>query len=115
MHCGCLMLDALALLPTQDVCRGMAYVQDNFPDEGEALIIHPSVWWLINCLKDEHSCVSALVLQDEIGNPRRRRTKRVYRDRQERLQNLCIAYDDGQKSLEDFLRCVARNIRLGDV
>ena len=32
------MLDALQLLPTQDVCRGMAYVQDNFPDEGEALI-----------------------------------------------------------------------------
>ena len=36
VHCG--MLDALQLLPTQDVCRGMAYVQDNFPDEGEALI-----------------------------------------------------------------------------
>ena len=32
------MLDALALLPIQDVCIGMAYVQDNFPDEGEALI-----------------------------------------------------------------------------
>lgn len=179
VHCG--MLDALALLPTEDVCQGMAYVRDNFPDEGEALIQyfdatyvtgsfrrvqqpnrplmlrripprfppslwnvhdatvngnprtnnqcegwnnkfqhlvgqnHPSVWRLINCLKDEHSCVSALVLQDEIGNPPRKRTKRVYRDLQERLQNLCIAYAEGQKSLQDFLRGAARNIRLGDL
>ena len=161
VHCG--MLDALALLPTQDVCRGMAYVQDNFPDEGEALIKyfdatyvtgsfrrvqqpnrplilrriaprfppslwnvhdatvngdprtnnqcegwnnrfqhlvghnHPSVWRLINCLKDEQSCVSTLALHHEIGNPPRKRTN--YRDLQERLQNLCIAYDDGQNCL----------------
>jgi hypothetical protein len=34
------MLDALALLPTQDVCRGRAYIQDHFPDKSE---------WLIQC------------------------------------------------------------------
>jgi hypothetical protein len=38
--------------------------------------------------------------------------KQVYRDLQDRLQNLCVA--DGEKSLEIFLWDAGRNIRLGD-
>jgi hypothetical protein len=62
---------------------------------------HPSIWRLIDCLKQ----------QDELGNPPKKKTKRIYFQLQQRLRNLCIQYGEGTRSLEEFLRGVGGNIR----
>jgi hypothetical protein len=62
-------------------------------------------------LKKEDATASTLMMQDELGNPPKKKTKRIYFQLQQRLRNLCIQYGEGTRSLEEFLRGVGRNVR----
>jgi D-hexose-6-phosphate mutarotase len=62
---------------------------------------HPSTWRLIDCLKQEDATTSTLMMQDELGNPPKKKTMRIYFQLQQRLRNLCIQYGEGTRSLEE--------------
>ena len=72
---------------------------------------HPSVWCLIQCLKEDEAQTRMVLLQNARGQPPAKRVCKVTRDLQERLQNLCRA--TGNKTREEFLRCIGHFIRLG--
>ena len=75
---------------------------------------HPSIFKLIEKLQQEQARVQLLVLQDELGMQPHKRIRRVYVELQKRLHNLCVDYRDGRKTMEQFLRGVSLNIRVGN-
>ena len=74
---------------------------------------HPSVWKLIQCLQEDEAQTRMLILQNARGQPPVKRVRRVTRDLQERLHNLCRARATGEKTIEEFLRGIGHCIRLG--
>lgn len=73
---------------------------------------HPSVWTLINALRKDHALVDTAILQDQNGQPPRKRVKRATQQLQTRLRTLCQDFVDQDKEVGDFLRSVSHNIRL---
>ena len=74
---------------------------------------HPTVWRLIQCLKEDEAQTRMMLLQNARGQPPTKRIRTVTRNLQERLQNLCTARASGDKNIEEFLRGVGHCIRLG--
>lgn len=92
---------------TNNVCEG--WNNKFFTLVGSA---HPSIWTCIQWFQREHATVATIIQQDAIGT---RPTKRVNQKQvllQKRLQNLCNDRISGRKTVEQFLRGVAFNIRL---
>ena len=73
---------------------------------------HPSVWMLINALRKDLALVDTAILQDQNGQPPRKRVKRATQQLQTRLRTLCQDFVDQDKEVGDFLRSVSHNIRL---
>ena len=49
--------------------------------------------------------------QESRGEPPKKRQKRVYKNLQARMKNLCLDRRAGRKSVEEFLRGAGYNIR----
>ena len=52
-----------------------------------------------------------MIVQDEVGSPPQKRAKggsqkpqNVGQDLQERVRGQCVAYDNGEKTMEDFFK-----------
>ena len=71
---------------------------------------HPSIWKLIRTFQKEESVVSAVIARDSVGEPPKKRTKKMYSDIQQRLKNLCKDYIEGRKNLDEVLRGFGHNI-----
>ena len=73
---------------------------------------HPSVWRLITHLKEDESMMCTMILQENRGEPPRKRIRKATKDLQEKLLYLCEARKNGDKSVEDFLYLIGHCIRL---
>ena len=71
---------------------------------------HPTIWRAIRSLQLDQATVETVVLQDEIGNPPKKRTKRKYKELQIRLRNLCSDYVAGRKDIGQFLKGAGHNV-----
>ena len=74
---------------------------------------HPTIWKLIDKLRKEDMEERALVRSFAQGNIVRKRVRVQTRRLHNRLLNLCQRYRDDNIQLDEFLRAVGRNIRLG--
>lgn len=74
---------------------------------------HPSIWKLIKHLQIEECNSTTMLSQATIGNPPKKRTKRVHIQQQRRLKTLCTEYSEGRSVLANFLRGVGHNIHIG--
>ncbi|XP_064468575.1 uncharacterized protein LOC135380414 [Ornithodoros turicata] len=72
---------------------------------------HPSVHRLIDALRLEEGAVSTVFQQEAIGVRPQKRVKPATVELQARLRNLCSQYVNNEKTIEEFLRGVARTIR----
>ena len=50
---------------------------------------HPKIWKFIEAIQDEEAAVRCLVHQDAIGEPTKKRAKKIYVQLQSRLKVLC--------------------------
>ena len=73
----------------------------------------PTLWKLIVTLRAEVAQVSAQILQLERGIRPKKRTKRVHRQLQEHLFNICQDYRLGRKTIPELLMAVSNNLRGG--
>ena len=73
--------------------------------------MHPTIWKSINAIQLLQETTKTKILQNSIGQPPRKRVKRVYQQLQQRLSRLCFNYTEGEIDLEAFLRGIGRNIR----
>ena len=69
------------------------------------------IWKLIRLLQQEEAAVSAVIARDSVGEPPKKKTKRVYVDLQQRPKNLCKDYTEGRKTLDQMLCGLGHNIR----
>ena len=76
---------------------------------------HPGIWKFIAAIKDEDAAVTTLIQQDNLGEPPQKKTKRNYQQLQARLKTLCQDVASGTRSVDEFLRGVAHNIRWAPV
>ena len=72
---------------------------------------HPSLWTLIDSLRKDYALVSLALLQQDCGQPPKKRVKRSTKLHQERLYEICIARRDGQKTIEQTLKAMGYCIR----
>ncbi len=72
---------------------------------------HPSLWTLIDALRKDYALVSLALLQEDCGQPPKKRVKRSTRQHQERLLEICIARRDGHKTIAQFLKAIGYCIR----
>lgn len=64
---------------------------------------HPSFYTVIDNIRKDETLVKTMMLQDDRGEPPKKRTKRNYVRLQKRLKNLCGGIVAGRKSTEEFL------------
>ena len=72
---------------------------------------HPSIWVTIESLKKDQAHVATQLLQAAKGQPPKKSVRRATVDLQNRLQQLCHEFSEGQKTIEEFLKGVGHNIR----
>ncbi|KAB0805386.1 hypothetical protein PPYR_02356 [Photinus pyralis] len=72
---------------------------------------HPTVWVLIQKMRQELSTDETKVQQRQIGRQMPKKKKPAYVVMQARLKLLCEEYRDGVRNLVDFLNAVSHNIR----
>ena len=73
---------------------------------------HPSIWRLIRHLQEDAVLVITLLLQEARGQLPPKRQSRAAVALQKKLKNLCQAFQDGSKTLEDFLDGIGHCVRL---
>ena len=73
---------------------------------------HPTVWVAIEAFRKDQSSVETAFYNNANGQPPQKRVKKVMKDLQQRLQNLCRDYVNGTKTVPEFLQGVGRTIRL---
>ena len=61
----------------------------------------------------DQATVETAILQDEIGNPPKKRTHRKYKELQVRLRTLCNDYVAGRKDMGQFLKGAGHNVHSG--
>ena len=74
---------------------------------------HPTIWRAIRSLQMDQATVETAILQDEIGNPPKKRTHRKYKELQVRLRTLCNDYVAGRKDMGQFLKGAGHNVHSG--
>ena len=67
---------------------------------------HPSLWRLLSHIKEDESLVRLHLIQESRGQPPRKRVKKATKNLQERLKYLCTSLQNGEKTVEDFLKGV---------
>ena len=72
---------------------------------------HPSVWTLLDGLRQDCIMASTTIQQHALGMPPKKRVKHRTRLLQERLCNICIDYRKGSKTMPELLHAVANTIR----
>lgn len=73
---------------------------------------NPGLWNVIQCLQKDHTLVSTEVERINRGEPSSKRVRKASANLQKRLKTLCQQYDDGRKTLSEFLNAVGQCIRL---
>ena len=73
---------------------------------------HPSIWRCILSLQKEEVTVSAILTRN--GEPPKKKKVRVFIQMQQRLKSLVTDYNNGNKTMEQFLQGLLHNIRLMD-
>lgn len=73
---------------------------------------HPTIWKIIRSFQMEHASNVTIMGQLQIGGaPPRKRTKLLHVNLQRRLQRLCIALNNGERDVANFLTSVGHTIR----
>lgn len=72
---------------------------------------HPTIWRAIQWIQADHAVVATQMLQESRGEPPKKRQKRVHKNLQARMKNLCLDRRAGRKSVEEFLQGAGYNIR----
>ncbi|CAN8004683.1 unnamed protein product, partial [Ixodes hexagonus] len=67
---------------------------------------HPTIWRAIDALQSQQASVATVMTQEMAGHPPKKKTKRIYKEMQQRLVTLCTQYVQGLRPLNDFLRGV---------
>ena len=62
---------------------------------------HPTVWRLIDCIKEDEAQTRMMLIQEAHGQPPRKRVRRTTKDLQDCLKNLCVARSSGEKTIEE--------------
>ena len=73
---------------------------------------HPSIWRCILSLQKEEATVSAILACNVIGEPPKKKKVRVFIQMQQRLKSQVTDYNNGSKTMEQFLQGLSHNIRL---
>ena len=81
----CAMVDSLAFLPLEDISDGMNYLK--------------------------HAVASNQLVQESPGQDPKKTRKRVCKNLQAQMKNLCQARRDGHKSADEFLQGAGHNIQ----
>ena len=72
---------------------------------------HPNIYDLIKKIRLEIAVDETKISQAELGKSQEKKKRKKYETTQAQLRNVCLQYNAGQKTLEDFLRAVAHHIR----
>ncbi|KAK8381301.1 hypothetical protein O3P69_018409 [Scylla paramamosain] len=64
---------------------------------------HPTIWRAIQWIQADHAVVATQLVLESRGEPPKKRQKRVYKNLQTRMKNLCQDRRDGRKSVEEEL------------
>lgn len=70
----------------------------------------PSIWKLIRIIQKEEAVVSAVIARDSVGEPTRKKIKKIYADLQHTLKNLCKGCTGGRKNLDQVLWGLSHNM-----
>jgi hypothetical protein len=73
---------------------------------------HPSIWTIIEALRMDEALATTAIEHSARGEPPIKRTKRESEQRQQRLRNICVQYESGQKDLVETLTAIGYCIRL---
>jgi hypothetical protein len=74
---------------------------------------HPTVWKIIRSLQMEQASNATILAQHQIGGePPRKRTSMLHVNLQLRLQRLCVALNNGERTVPNFLSSVGHTIRI---
>ena len=73
---------------------------------------HPSFWASIEALRVDEAINQTYIIQNSLGNPPQKRVKLQTQRLQRRLQNLCLAFNEGRNTVDKFLNGVGHTIRL---
>ena len=92
---------------TNNVCEGW-----NHAFAGLVGHAHPSIWVLLEAIQMDEATVATDIMNDGRGQPPTKRVKRVTRDHQQRLQQLCADRRDGRKSVSHVLRVLGHCVRV---
>jgi len=72
---------------------------------------NPSVWLLIDAMRKDAVMATTDIERDGRGEPPRKRVKEATRALQLRLQRICVARRDNQKTVEQTLSAADHTIR----
>lgn len=72
---------------------------------------HPNIWVLIKKIRLEVAADQTKMAQDEIAALSATRKRNVFQELQRRLKKLCEQYNQGTRSIEDFLVTIGHTIR----
>jgi len=67
---------------------------------------HPSIWLLIEKMRLELGVDEVKIGQRDIGQPLAKK-KKMYIGMQEKLKKICEEYKNNERSIENFLKCIA--------
>lgn len=67
---------------------------------------HPSIWLLIEKMRLELGVDEVKIGQRDIGQPPAKK-KKMYVDMQEKLKKICEEYNNNERSIENFLKCIS--------
>ena len=74
---------------------------------------HPNIWKCIDFFQNEEKRFRVTVTQNEAGMAPMKRVRRETQQHQDRLNNLCLKLNSGEKTKEEFIQGIGHNIRLG--
>ena len=72
---------------------------------------HPNLWEAIRAFKDDVSSEGPMIQRTNVGSPPKVRTNQNRKRCEKRLHRLCVKYNDGRTSIEEFLPAIAHNLR----
>ena len=92
---------------TNNVCEGWNNRMGNLVGQD-----HPPIAKLVEWFKKDEAVVSTAIIQNDNGNPPKKRVNRESQQLQTRLRSICLDLNAGRKNIAEFLRAVGFNIRL---
>ena len=73
---------------------------------------HPSFWKTIESIRKDEALNRISIINDQRGNPPRKKLRQTYVNLQQRLHRLCSDHADGIKTMEEFLSGIGHTIHM---